>query len=134
LKKTEESATAEVEEGDGAGGSDEEDDLDQGARSAPSLPCEYTDVMFTLDELAALDSANVIEGGRRTRGVRVDYTKLKVDEEDEEEDEEEEGEDQGAVVDEGEEEGKSGEADEEEDTTEKVVASKEKNGYEEDEE
>ena len=42
-----------------------------------------------LDELEALDTTNVIEGGRRTRGVRVDYSKMKYDEEEEEEEEEE---------------------------------------------
>lgn len=111
LKKGDEPDQEGVKEGAVAGGSEEEDDVDE-------------------EELEALDSTNVIEGGRRTRGVRVDYTKMKFDEEDDEEDEEEE--DEGKGVEGDEEEGKGGEEGEEE-HTDGIDVSKGKNGYAEDE-
>ena len=115
--------------------------MDKGTSSTSSMRSAETDPMFNPpDELAALDTANVIEGGRRTRGVRVDYTKLNFEVEEDEEDEDEET-DKGADSDDGEEEnvgdvdGKGeGEGDNEGDVQENVVVSKEKNGYEEDDE
>lgn len=42
------------------------------------------------DELDALNQDNVISGGRRTRGIRVDYTKVAVDPEGQHDDSESE--------------------------------------------
>ncbi|KAF8591664.1 hypothetical protein K439DRAFT_1610963 [Ramaria rubella] len=96
---------------DAAGGSDDEEDVDNGTILAITWACEgFIDVA---EELAALDAANVIEGGRRTRGVRIDYTKLKVDEDDEEDDEEEDGQEELKVTVEDDEEEQADEADEE---------------------
>ncbi|KZT59559.1 hypothetical protein CALCODRAFT_507440 [Calocera cornea HHB12733] len=57
------------------------------------------------DELEALDEDNILEGGRRTRGVRVDYSKVEGadDDDDDEEEEEEEEEDEEDAEDDGEE-------------------------------
>ncbi|KAF8522757.1 hypothetical protein BU17DRAFT_64216 [Hysterangium stoloniferum] len=82
------------------------------------------------DELKALaGEAPVLE--RRTRGVRVDYTQLKVDEEeeDEEDEEEEEEEQEEEVIEEVKENGFAGEGEGNEDE-----AGEEQNGHEDDEE
>ena len=42
------------------------------------------------DELEGLDTTNIIQGGRRTRGARIDYSKIQLDSGDEDEDDDEE--------------------------------------------
>lgn len=50
-------------------------------------------LILSTDELAALDTSNIISGGRRTRGKRIDYTKVAPipgDDDDDDDDDEEE--------------------------------------------
>ncbi len=45
----------------------------------------FCHVFYMLDEEAAfLDKSNIISGGRRTRGKRIDYSKFGPDDEDDE--------------------------------------------------
>ncbi|GAA5858293.1 hypothetical protein JCM1840_001133 [Sporobolomyces johnsonii] len=77
--------------------------------AAPPAPVEEEDEDVTAD-LAHLDQSNIIQGGRRTRGKKIDYSKLDGgDDEDDEDDED------AAPVEVHDEEGEGEEDDEEED-------------------
>jgi len=62
------------------------------------------------DELDGLDQSQVISGGRRTRGIKIDYSKANFEEFDDEDEEEDDGEVEGAAnaEDDEEEEGEEG--------------------------